>query len=92
MLLLLIVFITVNAALVRLKITRPTERGQFEVPLLVPIIGGLVCAILVLARVSSAITSADPASRTAPLIAGAIVLIALGLFRWLKPSRAVLVE
>ncbi len=91
-LLLLIVFITVNAALVRLKITRPTERGQFEVPLLVPIIGGLVCAILVLARVSSAITSADPASRTAPLIAGAIVLIALGLFRWLKPSRAVLVE
>lgn len=91
-LLLLIVFITVNASLVRLKITRPMERGRFEVPIFVPIIGGIVCAILVIARVSSAITSSDPASRTAPLIAGVIVVIALGLFKWLKPSKAVLEE
>ena len=79
-------------ALVRLKLTRPNERGQFEVPVAVPVIGAIVCAVLVIARVSSAVTSTDPTSRTAPLIAGAIVLIALGLFRWLKPSKAVLEE
>lgn len=88
-LLLLIVFTVVNISLVVLK-RRPGEpRGGFEPPLLVPVFGALVCASLIVVRVQSAITSADPAQRTAPLIAGAIILVSLVLYAALKPKNPV---
>lgn len=91
-LLLLLVFITVNASLVKLKLKGDSPPGQFEVPVIVPVIGGLVCAVLVVARVFTAFAGDDPAGRTAPLIAGAIVLVALLLYRFLKPANAVMEE
>jgi basic amino acid/polyamine antiporter, APA family len=91
-LLLLIVFTTVNIALVRLKLRPEEPRGGFEPPLIVPILGALVCASLILVRVQSAITSGDPAQKTAPLIAGAIVLISLALYAVLKPRNPVVEE
>ena len=91
-LLLLLVFIIVNASLVRLKMSSDSPRGQFEVPTWVPVLGGLVCSVLVVARVYSAVAGSDPAGQTAPLIAGAIVIVALLLYRFLKPATAVLEE
>jgi basic amino acid/polyamine antiporter, APA family len=86
-LLLLVVFTVVNISLVVLK-RRPGEpRGGFEPPLFVPILGALVCALLILVRVQSAISSADQAQRTAPLIAGAIILISILLYAVLKPKN-----
>jgi amino acid transporter len=91
-LLLLIVFTAVNISLVVLK-RRPGEpRGGFEPPLLVPIFGALVCAMLIIVRVQSAITSADHTQRPAPLIAGAILLISVVLYFVLKPKNPVVVE
>jgi basic amino acid/polyamine antiporter, APA family len=91
-LLLLIVFTTVNISLFVLK-RRPGEpRGGFEPPLIVPVLGALVCASLIIVRVQSAITSPDTAQRTAPLIAGAIVLASLALYAVLKPKNPVVQE
>ena len=91
-LLLLIVFTVVNISLVVLK-RRPGEpTGGFEPPLLVPVFGAIVCALLIIVRVQSAITSTDPAQRTAPLIAGAIVATSLVLYLALKPKNPVVQE
>lgn len=88
-LLLLTVFTTVNISLVVLK-RRPGEpRGGFEPPVIVPVLGALVCASLIIVRVQTAITSSDAAQRTAPLIAGAIVLVSLVLYKVLKPKNVV---
>ena len=52
-LLLLVVFITVNTSLVVLK-RRPGEpRGRFEIPVFIPVAGIAVCAILLSTRLSS---------------------------------------
>ena len=51
-LLLLTVFVVVNAALVVLKLRPGEAHGRFEVPVIVPILGALVCAGLVVARVA----------------------------------------
>lgn len=86
-LLLLTVFTAVNISLVVLK-RRPGEpRGGFEPPLFVPVLGAFVCASLIVTRIHSAVTSADPAGRTAPLIAAAIVAISLALHAMLKPKE-----
>lgn len=91
-LLLLIVFTTVNISLVVLK-KRPGEpRGGFEPPMMVPVLGAFVCASLIVVRVQTAITSTDTAQRTAPLIAGAIVIIAIMLYKALKPKNPVVDE
>ncbi len=88
-LLLLTVFTTVNISLVVLK-RRPGEpRGGFEPPIIVPVLGALVCASLIIVRVQTAITSSDVAQRTAPLIAGAVVLVSLVLYKVLKPKNVV---
>jgi amino acid transporter len=79
-LLLLIVFIAVNAALVVLK-RRPGEApGQFEVPLFLPIAGMAVCAALLLTRLSSL-------EWRAPALAGLILLASVGLFAALRSAR-----
>ncbi|TLD69332.1 amino acid permease [Phragmitibacter flavus] len=87
-LLLLMVFTMVNISLLVLKLRPGEPRGGFEVPLVVPILGALVCLILIAVRVQAAWTSADPQSHVAPLVALAIVVVSLGLFFLLKPFKA----
>jgi amino acid transporter len=83
-LLLLGVFTVVNLALVRLQGRAGEPRGDFEVPRFVPLLGAVVCAVLIVVRMQSAL--ANPANRVAPLIALAIVAASLGLYSWLKPK------
>ena len=89
-LLLLIVFTVVNLSLAVLQ-RRPGEpRSGFEPPRFVPILGALVCALLMVVRVQTAITSTDKNQHTAPLIAGAILLISLALYAVLKPKSTMI--
>lgn len=72
-LLLLFVFAVVNASLFVLK-RRPGEpEGQFEVPAAVPLIGAIVCFILLAIRMTSG-------EATAPLIAAAMIGCILALY------------
>lgn len=81
-LLLLLSFMVVNSALVVLKL-RPTEpHGQFEVPIVVPVLGILVNLSLIVARLLS-----EEGGTRAPLIAGAIVAVATVLYFVLKPRN-----
>lgn len=64
-LLLLLVFALMNAALIVLKLRPQEEKGHFEVPLLVPCIGFLICTALVVTR----LTSGGTDSWRAPVIA-----------------------
>lgn len=90
--LLLTVFTIVNIALIILK-RRPGEpRCGFEPPIIVPALGALVCASLIIVRIQSAVTSTDAAQRTAPLIAGAIIVISFVLYAVLKPKNPVVME
>lgn len=74
-LLLLTVFTAVNIALVILK-RRPEEKpGQFEVPIIVPILGAIICATLIVVRMF------QEGGLAAPAIAfGLIALIAVLYF------------
>jgi amino acid transporter len=85
-LLLLTVFTVVNVSLVVLKLRKNEERGGFEVPLIVPALGALVCGTLIITRLNTALTSSNPAERPAPVIAIAIILIGLALYKVLKPK------
>jgi amino acid transporter len=81
-LLLLLSFIVVNGSLIVLK-RRPGEpAGDFEVPILIPVLGILVNAALIIAR----LTATGQRTR-APLIAGAIVLVATGLYFLVRPQN-----
>ncbi len=91
-LLLLSVFTLVNVSLIVLK-RRPEEATDgFDVPLLVPILGALVCTLLVVVRVHAAFTDPKPGAAVAPLIALAIFVVSYGLYRMLKPKDVVAVE
>lgn len=91
-LLLLSVFTVVNIALVVLK-RRPDEpRGGFEPPMIVPVLGAIVCASLIAVRLQSAFAGNDPAQKTAPMISGAIILVSLVLYLVLKPKNPVVQE
>jgi amino acid transporter len=81
-LLLLLSFIVVNGSLIVLK-RRPEEpAGAFEVPILIPALGILVNAALIIARLTA------PGQRTrAPLIAGAIMLAATALYFLVRPQN-----
>ncbi len=84
-LLLLMVFSVVNVSLVVLM-RRPGEpKGGFEVPIIIPILGALVCLILIGVRVESAWSVED--GHVAPILASSIVLISYGLYRISKSSR-----
>ncbi len=90
-LLLLAVFTLMNAGLVVLKLRQGEERGGFEIPVLVPVFGALVCAVLFGNRLYQAIESDDPTVSTAPVVAliifGAGVVV--GLIRRRVTARAV---
>ena len=82
-LLLLAVFTLMNAALVILK-RRPGEQpGGFEIPLLIPVLGALVCAVLFGNRLYQAVGSDDSAVRTPPRVAVANLVagIVIGVLR-----------
>lgn len=78
-LLLLAVFAVVNGALLILQRRAGERAGAFEVPALVPLIGAVVCVILVVFRVATG-------SVEAPIIAGVLIAGILALFAWLRPQ------
>lgn len=85
-LLLLTVFSVMNVALLVLK-RRPGEpAGGFEVPSWVPLAGAVICAVLIVTRVTS---SGD---KNAPLVAGAVIVVALALYALLKPKASAVEE
>ena len=85
-LLLLTVFTLVNISLIVLK-RRPGEPTDgFDVPLMVPVLGASVCALLVVVRIEKALSAADPAQATAPLIALGIFAVSFILYFVLKPK------
>lgn len=86
-LLLLSVFTVVNGALIRLKLRRDEPPGRFEVPVIVPVLGSLVCLTLIAVRVNSAVQSGRAEDRIAPLVAGGILVAAVVLYRVLKPGK-----
>ena len=91
-LLLLTVFTLVNLGLVRLK-KRPGEpAGGFEVPSIVPLLGAIVCATLIVVRMAGAFSATDPQAKLAPIVAVAILGVALLLYRVLKPKTDAIVE
>lgn len=78
-LLLLSVFAVVNGALVILK-RRPGEPpGRFEVPVIVPALGALVCLVLVVVRVATG-------DWRAPALAGGLVLGILAVYAVIRPE------
>jgi len=91
-LLLLMVFTMVNISLVILKL-RPNEpRGGFEVPIFVPVLGAIVCLVLIVIRTREAWTGSDPNSHIAPIVALSIVILSLTLYFIMKPKNAVMNE
>lgn len=82
-LLLLLVFALMNAALILLKFRRGEEKGAFEIPTFVPVLGFLVCAALIVSRVADPITGAK-----APLIAGAMLAGISVLFFLTRPKTS----
>ena len=80
-LLLLLVFAVVNAALFVQK-RRPGEKhGYFEIPLAVPALGALVCLVLVVVRVGTG-------DWRAPAIAGVLLLGAVLIYGLVRPKMA----
>jgi len=83
-LLLLMVFSVVNISLIILKRRKDEPRGGFEVPIIIPILGAIVCLTLIAVRIESAWSA--PGGYVAPLVALVIVLVSLGLF-WITRPR-----
>ncbi len=88
-LLLLVVFTLVNISLIVLKRREGEPTDGFDVPLLVPILGALVCALLVIVRVRVAFTDPKPGAAIAPLIALGIFAVSFLLYFLLKPKQVV---
>jgi len=86
-LLLLVVFTLVNVSLIVLKRREGEPTDGFDVPLLVPILGALVCTLLVVVRVQAAFTDPKPGAAVAPLIALAIFAVSFGLYFRSRVSR-----
>ncbi len=80
-LLLLLVFSVVNSALVVLKLRPDEPKGSFEIPIVVPILGALVCITLFVLRV----LSGGQAGLRATLIAGTLLAGAALLYVAIKP-------
>lgn len=74
-LLLLVIFIAVNAALIVLKRRSGEARGRFEIPILLPIAGVVVCSVLLVTRLASSDWRAPALAAT--LLAGILALYAV---------------
>jgi amino acid transporter len=85
-LLLLLVFALMNTALIVLKLRTDEPKGQFEVPLLIPFLGCLICVALIASRVASA-----AAGTRAPLIAAILLAAIAVLYFIVRPREAVAV-
>lgn len=83
-LLLLLVFGLMNAALIILKLRPSEEKGAFEVPLIVPILGTLVCVALISSRLLH-----STAGIHAPLIAATMVAGITVLYFIMRPKTVV---
>jgi APA family basic amino acid/polyamine antiporter len=79
-LLLLIVFTVVNGALVVLKLQPNEKPGAFEVPIIVPALGAVVCVSLLINRLLSD-------DWRAPAIAGGIIASIVGLYALTRPRH-----
>ncbi|MFZ4681920.1 MAG: APC family permease [Terrimicrobiaceae bacterium] len=86
-LLLLMVFGLMNVALIVLKLRPGEERGRFEVPLIVPFLGSLVCLALIAARLST--VKNEP---HAPVIALVMLAGIAALFFVMKPKSVALAD
>lgn len=86
-LLLLSVFVVVNVSLVILKRRKGEATGGFEIPLFVPMLGAVVCVVLIASRIHGAVTGKDGSAHVAPLVAGIIIAVSLLMYRFLRPSR-----
>ncbi len=91
-LLLLTVFTLVNISLILLKRRESEPSDGFDVPVIVPALGALVCATLVVVRAHAAFTSTDKGAAIAPTIALVIFVASYGLYRVLKPKDVVMDE
>lgn len=91
-LLLLVVFTLVNLSLVMLKRREGEPTEGFDVPLAVPVLGALVCALLVVVRVRAAFTDPKPGAATAPLIALGIFALSILLYFLMRPKQVVVEE
>ncbi|MBM3544039.1 MAG: amino acid permease [Alphaproteobacteria bacterium] len=78
-LLLLGVFTVVNGALFVLKRRKGEKQGRFEVPLIVPALGAIVCLTLIAVRVGTG-------DWRAPAIAGVLLLGALAIYGLMRLS------
>ena len=78
-LLMLLVFGVVNSALVGLKLTEGEPKGGFEIPVLIPVLGAMVCLCLFMLRVFSG-------DAVAPLIAGGLLGLTAALYFILRPQ------
>jgi len=85
-LLLLFVFALMNTALILLKLRKGEAPGLFEVPLLVPILGCLICGLLVVSRVTTA-----AAGTRAPLIAAILIAAIAVLYLVVRPREPIAV-
>ncbi len=86
-LLLLAVFALMNFGLVVLQRWPGEARGEFEIPVLVPMLGGLVCLALFGRRLMAAFD--NESLPTAPIIALAILTVGLVL-GWIRRKSAVI--
>ncbi|RYZ94324.1 MAG: amino acid permease [Moraxellaceae bacterium] len=75
--LLLICFMTVNLALVVLKRRKSEPKGRFEIPYAVPVLGALVCALML-----------SYAKIEEFKVAGALLIVIVILYFVMKPSTA----
>ena len=83
-LLLLLVFGLMNTALIVLKLRKGEAIGHFEVPVMVPLLGCLVCAALIVSRVTTA-----AAGTRAPLIAAMLLAVIAVLYFVVRPREPV---
>jgi amino acid transporter len=84
-LLLLAVFVVVNLALLVLKRRAGEAHGGFEVPVIVPLLGAVVCGALLVNRVMAG-------DWQAPALAGTLLLVILAMFAVIRPHRGLVPE
>jgi basic amino acid/polyamine antiporter, APA family len=86
-LLLLMVFSVVNVSLLLLKLRKDEPKGSFEVPMVIPALGALVCLVLIGVRIAG--SWKNEGGYIAPLVALGIVLVSLVLYFITRPANPV---